>query len=79
MLAYNYLVTDFYGLLNDIALLRLSRKVILGPDANVVCLPGVSEPYNPATCTIIGWGETRKRSFCVIRVMWLYAFNLNRI
>ena len=58
--AFRDFVADQANLQNDIALLRLSRPVILGPDANVICLPSALDSYIPATCTIIGWGEICK-------------------
>ena len=54
------LFADIFTIQNDIALLRLSRSVNLGPDANVICLPDASQAYIPATCTIIGWGGASK-------------------
>ncbi|OQV13511.1 putative Transmembrane protease serine 11D [Hypsibius exemplaris] len=45
---------------NDIALLRLSRKVTLKTEVNVICLPvaGSGEPAAGTQVTVAGWGET---------------------
>ncbi|KAJ8870217.1 hypothetical protein PR048_029233 [Dryococelus australis] len=46
---------------NDIALVKLKgRGLILGTDAQPICLPPPDIPYLPGlNCTISGWGSTK--------------------
>jgi len=44
---------------NDIALVRVSKKVTMKNEVNIVCLPAAwSDPAPGSQATVVGWGET---------------------
>ncbi|RXG53909.1 Tryptase beta-2, partial [Armadillidium vulgare] len=51
------------NLLNDVALLRLSRPVKPDRHINIVCLPEPSQLFLGQRCFVSGWGENVERNF----------------
>lgn len=54
-------VKDIHGIIrNDIALIRLGRKIIFNEFLKPVCLPKIymKEPDNSTTLTVSGWGKS---------------------
>jgi len=45
------------SLWNDIALLKLDRKVIYKPNIESVCLPSTKEIFDGMKCVTTGWGK----------------------
>ncbi|CAF0917143.1 unnamed protein product [Brachionus calyciflorus] len=57
---------DFHMFKNDIALLKLSEPINLGPFVQIICLPKYSEksleyPVKDTEAYIMGWGLTNKK------------------
>ena len=45
------------SLWNDVALLKLDRKVEFKPHIDSICLPNAKENYDTIECVTTGWGK----------------------
>ena len=48
---------------NDLAILRLDRKVEFRPNIDTICLPRPEERFEGQECVTTGWGKTDYRKF----------------
>ncbi|RWS27437.1 Serine proteinase stubble-like protein [Leptotrombidium deliense] len=49
------------SLWNDIAVLKLDRKVIFAPNIDSICLPHIDEIFDGQQCVTTGWGKNAYR------------------
>ena len=64
---------------NDIALLKLSRKLKLGPKVFPACFPEGNMEFGPGDdCYITGWGQTGCKSFVIFFVEYGKAIALTK-
>lgn len=58
--AFSHYDYDEYA--NDIALIKLDRKIELTDRIRPVCLPDESDNFEESTCIVTGWGGGDKNS-----------------
>lgn len=51
------------SLWNDIAVLKLDRKVTFAPNIDTICLPRANEVFDGQNCVTTGWGKTAYRTY----------------